>query len=192
MNRALLKLGAGRIAAPTDDSEQARVLGVVFDSLARAELRRQAWSFALKRDILPETTAPAFGYSHAYNLPPECLRLVMIHDRWVLNETRGFDDDRGSYAIEGRSLLINGGGALRVRYVTDLSQDTSIWDPAFTEAFICRLAGEVGPSLTKGKADVRQVKADYVAALNEAKRVNAIELPPTMMLDDSWVTSRYR
>lgn len=193
-NRALTKIGPKRIADLTEESEPARVCADVFTTLAQAEIRRHAWSFALKRAILAATvTAPAFGYATAYNLPADCLRLVMIDSAWVFATLREVDTDPlAGYAIEGRQLLTNHTGALNVRYVQDLSGDTSAWDASFVEAFACRMAVEIAPSLTKiSEEKLRGLKQMYGAAVKDAQRANAIELPPSVAPDGSWVTARY-
>lgn len=193
-NGALIKIGTKRIAALTEESEPARVCNEVFTRLARAELRRHPWSFACTRAVLAATvTAPAFGYATVYNLPVDCLRLVMLDSLWVFSPIRDVDTDpQPGFVIEGRSLLINHTGALNTRYVRDLSGDTSLWDACFVEAFACRLAYEVAPSLTKiGEEKKRGLKADYKAAMIEAQRSNAVELPPSVVADGSWIAARF-
>ena len=180
-NRALTKIGPKRIADLTEESEPARVCADVFTTLAQAEI------------LAATTTAPAFGYATAYNLPADCLRLVMIDSAWIFATLREVDTDPlAGYAIEGRQLLTNHTGALNVRYIQDLSGDTSSWDASFVEAFACRMAVEIAPSLTKiSEEKLRGLKQMYGAAVKDAQRANAIELPPSVTPDGSWVAARY-
>ncbi len=194
INRALGKIGANTIAAITDQSEQARKANLFFKGIAQAELRRQAWSFAKKRASLPallvNVGAPTFDTS--YNLPADCVRLVWLGDMWVFSTIReaGFIDDP-IYSIEGRTLVANsGGGAQDIVYIADLSDACELWDALFVDAFSCRLAVELAHPITKNLNLRQSIKQDYAEALKEAKRVNAIELPPQSIADDSWVLAR--
>lgn len=195
INRALIKIGANTVNTPDEDTEQARKASSVFNTLAQAELRRQAWSFAKKRTTLaPLADAPLGSeFDTAYNLPGDCLRLVRIDGAWVFTAIReaGFAGGGPLYQIEGRSLLLSGrGGATEIVYIADVIGNVSLWDATFVEAFACRLAVELVHSITKNMTLKQSLKQDYIEALKEAKRVNAIELPPEALADDSWVLAR--
>lgn len=190
-NRALVKVGTQRLAALTDPSEQARVISTVFGSLAQEELRKHAWSFSIKRATLPQlNAAPINSFLISYQLPSDCLRLVHFNDQWAdYGMGVAITDAEPPYRIEGTTLLSRETTA-KIRYVSDLSEDTTKWDAAFVGAFACRLAHEIAPSLTKDKQKVRDLAQDYRAAIVEARRCNAIELPPNEVPDGSWVLSR--
>lgn len=194
INRSLIKIGSNTIVAPTEQTEQARKANLIFKGLAQAELRRQAWSFAKARAVLPAllVTVGSPTFDTSYNLPADCLRLVWLNDMWVFSTIReaGFIDDP-TYAIEGRTLVSNSrGGAQNIVYIRDLSDAIELWDALFIDAFTCRLAVELAHPITKNLNLRQSIKQDYVEALKEAKRVNAIELPPQSIPDDSWVLAR--
>lgn len=200
INRALIKIGANTVASDADESEQARKCGLVFKTVAQAELRRQAWSFARKRATLAplaDTTLGGQDFSTGYNLPADCLRLVTLNGNWVFGSIReGFTGGDPVYAIEGRVLLTGYAGrtpegAAYIAYISDVSETVSLWDAAFVDAFAARLAAEITQSITKNLTLKQSLKQDYVEALKEAKRTNAIELPPQAIADDSWIMSRY-
>jgi hypothetical protein len=194
MNRACIKAGINTISAPTEDSEQARKLNAVWTSVARAELRRQAWNFAKARaalaPLLVSIGDPQFGVS--YNLPADCLRLVWIDGAWVFSTIReaGFTSDFPSFGIEGQTLLTNSSGAANIVYIRDVSEQTQLWDATFVEAFACRLAAEIAQTTTKNRSLKADLRTEYVEHLKEAKRTNAIELPPMLLPDESWVLAR--
>ena len=78
-NVALRKLGARRITALTDDTEEAKSCTDVFDRLRDKLLRIHPWNFATKRAALAvSTTSPAWGYDNAYPLPADCLRITSV------------------------------------------------------------------------------------------------------------------
>jgi hypothetical protein len=200
INRALVKIGANTIAAPGEESEQARKASLVFATLAQGELRRQAWSFAKKRATLAplaDTTLGGQEFGTGYNLPPDCLRLITLNGSWVFSSIREAGSGSGpEYAIEGRTLLTgtsgryDASGAAYITYVADTTGSIGLWDANFVEAFACRLAAELVQSITKNLTLKQSLKQDYAEALREAKRTNAIELPPQSLPDDSWVLAR--
>jgi hypothetical protein len=199
INRALIKIGANTIASPDEQSEQARKAALVFPTVAKSELRGQAWNFARKRATLAplaDTSAGGQEFSSAFNLPTDCLRLISLNGNWVFSSIReGNEGLSPAYAIEGRTLLTgsprrSSDTAAYIAYVSDLSEQVSLWDATFVEAFACRLAGELVQSIAKNMTLKQSLKQDYIAALREAKRTNAIELPPQTLPDGSWVLAR--
>lgn len=192
INRALIKIGANTIASPDEASEQARKALLIFETVAQNELRRQAWNFAKKRATLAPLAVPTGGndFSNSFNLPGDCLRLVTLNGSWVFTAIREVNSGLDPYyAIEGRTLQANDTTAAIV-YVSDVSGSVALWDAAFVEAFACRLALELVQSIAKNMTLKQSLKQDYSEALKEAKRVNAIELPPQSLPDDSWVLAR--
>ncbi len=192
INRALIKIGANTIASPDEASEQARKALLVFETVAQNELRRQAWSFAKKRATLAPLAVPTGGddFSASFNLPADCLRLITLNGSWVFTSIReGNSGLSPYYAIEGRTLQANDSAA-KIVYVGDVSGSVALWDATFVEAFACRLASELVQTIAKNMTLKQSLKQDYLEALKEAKRTNAIELPPQTLPDDSWVLAR--
>jgi hypothetical protein len=199
INRALVKIGANTIASPGEESEQARKASLVFTTVAQSELRRQAWSFSKKRATLAPLADMTLGgqdFSTGYNLPQDCLRLISLNGNWVFSSIREMNAGYpAAFAIEGRVLLtgISGRsseGAAYIVYVSDVSATVGVWDAAFVEMMACRLAVELTQSITKNMTLKQSLKQDYLEALKEAKRTNAIELPPQALPDDSWILAR--
>jgi hypothetical protein len=194
MNRALIKLGRERIADETEESEPARVMASIFDDLARTTLRSQIWSFAKARASLAAlSTAPAFGWVRAFQLPSDFLRVVQVNDYWDFALFReATQEEVVPFEIEGRTLLTDFAAPLKLRYIRDVSSEVETWDASFVEAFSCRLASEACETLTKGSGTKKQIlMKEYEDALREAKRCNAIELPPVPVADGSWLTARF-
>lgn len=194
--RAMIRIGSQVVSDfDAENSEPARVCRTLFPTVVRAELRRQAWSFALARANLAVTLdTPPADYDTVYNLPTDLLRLVRIRSGWVFSPLREAPDTDPipGFEINGRKLFINDSGSLPVQYVRDLSSDLSEWDAAFIDAVVYRLALDAAPTLTKMGEDKRRgIKQDYKDALSEARRTNAIELPPVAPPDGSWVVARH-
>jgi hypothetical protein len=192
LNDALSEVGAGFISDPNEPSEQARRARFLFPRVFRAELRRNAWSFALKRDLLAATgNTPAFQFAYEYQLPVDFIRLWTIGDGYnemVLDV--GNSSDVSPYAIENRHILTNIGAPLPIRYVFDVSEDVNSWDSLFRDVIAIRLAMKLVPALSKSDSKFQLLAAEYKQAIKDAKRVNAIELPPQPRADDSWMVGR--
>ena len=193
INRALLKLGVQRVTSEDEESEPARAAKLVFDTACQGELRRHAWSFAKARTSLPaDATAPSYGWTYAYTLPPDWLRLLQVGEYYDWPSGRFPVGQRVvPYEIEGRKILTDYGAPLNIRYIKDVTEDPTQWDAAFFEAFCLRLAIEMAPTLVKSEALVARLEKQYSEAIREAKRTNAIELPPEPIPDSDWMSERF-
>lgn len=190
-NRALTKLGDARVIDPTDDSEAAIVINNMFDIVRDAELRANTWNFSVKRDsIAALISTPAFGFTYEYQKPGDCLRFIMVGDTYVgysLSNYRTMPEE--VYQIEGNKILTDYGAPLNIIYVRSVT-NVGEWDPLFVEYFACVLAFEACSRLTGSKGDKEQLRQDKKDALLIAIRADAIENPPTLIADDSWIMSR--
>lgn len=191
MNRALTKLGDSRITSPTDDDEKAIVLNAMFDTLRDAELRAHNWNFAIKRDqIAALSSTPSYGFSYEYQLPGDCLRVLMLDDRYVGYSLAGYRTlPEQEYQIEGRKILTDIGAPLKIKYVYSVT-NVGDWDPVFVEYFACALAFESAERLAQGGSRKDRLEADKRNALIIALRADAIENPPEPIADDAWIMSR--
>lgn len=191
VNLALVRLGVPDIATIDDlDSEPARKAKLIYTLVCEAEIRRHQWSFAMWRDSLAAlATAPTWGYQYAYNLPSDFLRLIQANDYFDYPEPRiGSNSDEKLWMIEGRTVLTNLGAPLKIRYIRKVAEDAH--DPIFNSVLAYRLAMELAPSLTQSTTKVEQLTKLYKDDVREARRVNAIELPPQPLPDNSWMNSR--
>ena len=185
-NRALTKLGEDRILLLSDDTKPARTLNSMFDDVRDAELRRNRWKFAIKRDaLLALTVAPGWGYSLQYPLPADYLALVQVGERYV----RASDKSRAPWSVEGRKILTDLQAPLRVRYVSRV-EDPTLFDPLFVEVLACKLALEACETLTQSSTKLQAAQQAYDFALKEATRQDAIENPPDELPQGSWLDSR--
>lgn len=190
-NRALTKLGADRILDLSDDNKQARSLNAVYDTVLDDELSKYVWSFACARASLAAlSTPPAFGFTAAYALPADYLRIVQVGQFYVIGD---LSDYRGGpnplYSIEGTSILTNLPAPLYIRYLFR-NIDPMTYAPPFVELMACRLAAEIAEDLTQSNTKRQLAQAEYKEALKDARRLGAIERAPEKMPDNEWVTGR--
>lgn len=194
-NRALTKLGEARILSLSDDTKAARTINSMFDIVRDAELRRNNWNFAVKRDALAaSSTDPAWGFDNAFPLPADFLRLLDIDGAW---RAVGLVDysayDNGIFRIENvggsKCIVTDLAAPLSIRYTAKVT-DPALMDSAFVEAFACRLAMEACETLTQSNAKRQLAMQEYIDSINSAIAANAVENPPSALADDSWIMSR--
>lgn len=181
-NRALQKLGARRITSIGEDSVNARACAAAYDALRQAELRAHPWSFSVARASLAEdSVAPEFGKTRSFTVPTDCLRVLPPYPEANWNSL--------DWQIEGKKIYTDDGAPLQIRYASDVT-DPNAMDPLFREALACRLGLELCEELTQSNSKKESIRADYTAALREARRINAIEKIAEVPPEDTWVTVR--
>lgn len=198
-NRAATKLGADRILALTDENKVARTLNSLFESVKESELREHNWNFATKRaSLAASTTAPVWGFAYAYPLPAKFLKLLDIDGVWTANSQSSYvSRDQSMFRIE--TVLIGGyntkcivtdmAAPLLIKY-TESIEDPTLFDSCFVEAFASKLAMESCEAITGSSAKYQQMVGQYLMAINAAIGANAVENPPALMADTSWLQSR--
>jgi len=197
-NIALTKLGAARLLDITDDVKAARAVRALWDITRDSELRSHNWRFSIKRALLPALASPPpWGFDYAYQLPNESLRVIQVDEF-----TPGADlsDYRESltapYQLEadpnqvGTNIIVTDiGPPLKVRYVARI-EPPGYWDGSFKSVFVCRLAMDLCEELTQSNTKRQLAQTEYMAAIREAVRTNAIERPNEPLQDDTWILSR--
>lgn len=186
-NQGLVKLGATRITALTDDTKNARACLAIYDVKRDAELAANPWTFAIKRAEIPaSSTAPAFGWGYAYPLPTDFLAMVEVGTDYTF-----YDTDTGAlFSIETDSngslaILTDVSSPLQIRYVSRVT-NAGLYPALFVEALACRLAAELCEELTQNLSKREAAWAERKQAVREAKRLNAIEQPPRKNPLGSW------
>jgi hypothetical protein len=176
-NLAMTMLGAETISSLTQASANARRCARVYIVTRDAELRRHPWNFARARASLAEdSTAPAFGYDHRYQLPSDFLRLHPSADAL-------------DWQIEAGYVLTDDGAPLEVTYIRRVD-DASLFDALFVEALAAKIAYLLAEEITQSNTKKAEAKDAYKAAIQEAKRANAIERVSDEPPEDPWITAR--
>lgn len=180
-NRALQKIGAKRITSINEESVNARACKAVYDSRRKALLRAHRWSFAIKRaSLAADATAPEWGRANAFTLPADYLKLIPTYPE--------YHDLNSDWVIEGRKIVTSDSAPLYVRYIADVT-DTSQMDPLFKETLAADIAYEIAEEITQSATKKEQAKEDKKDSIKEAKKANAIEVPPADSAPGSWETA---
>lgn len=177
-----------------DAQKPAKAISAVYTGVRDACLASANWKFALKRFNPQATTAPLFGWTYAYVIPSEILRLVEIRDIFVGFGTLGpaISDGTPQYfeVEEGRQILTNFEPPLNCRGVKKVENEAE-FDPLFVDYFVHCLAIAVWEDVSRkqvSKKDLTLRERDK--AMRIARSRNAILEPPEELPDDNWLLAR--
>lgn len=192
-NDAAILLGAAPINAITDATNQARAFNAVWNLERDNELRAHRWKFSIARAALPALlSVPASGpYTQQFQLPANFLRALEVGDGYPGMDLSDFRSGptTDDYSIEGQLILSNLSAPLSLRYVQQIT-DPGLFDACFAKAFAAKLAWTCCLRITESDSRQNRCMQAYRAALLEGTRANALESPPVVQADDSWVTTR--
>ena len=185
-NGALNQLGATTILSLTEDSKNARLCNSRYTQVRDALFRSHPWNCLQKRiQIAADTTAPAWGFSFAYTLPADCLRLLKILD---------YDSN---YKVEGRKILSNT-DTMKILYIGRIT-DPNEYDELLRETLSASLAADIAYGVTSSNPVAQNMYTLFQDKLRDARFVdstegqnNAPDLGMTDSIDAStFITSRY-
>ncbi len=161
-NEALSMIGAKAIQSFDDNTDNARRCASIYDSTRRALLRMHPWSFAKKRtQLAPVSTHPVFGYSHAFPLPKDFIRL--------------WDTGEYEYEIEGRQILANT-NLINLAYVADQDNE-EYWDSLFCECMALYLVNKLAKPITGSNAEADSAWQKLQNMLKQGRAINGQERP---------------
>ena len=161
-NGALNQLGATTILSLTEDSKNARLCNSRYTQVRDAVFRSHPWNCLQKRqELAADTTAPAWGFSYAYTLPADCLRLLRILD---------FDSN---YKVEGRKILSNT-SSMKILYIARIT-DPNEYDELLRETLSASLAADIAFAVTSNNTTSQNMYQLYQEKLKDARFVDSTE-----------------
>lgn len=182
-NRALSLVGKSPnlLDLNTDTTATGRLVKLHYEPVYLRCLRKSDWPFAIKRvDLSPSATAPENEFSTAFPLPGTLLRLLEVFPRGI------------KYRVEEGSLLCDE-SVVTIKYVDKATlTDPSGADPAFAEWFCYELALSLAPQLTDSTTLISALKTFSEERFKEAAALYSQEDGPDVIIESSWVTSRWR
>ena len=132
-NQALARSKAPEITAITEDNEGAILCNRFYDSALEEVMSLFHWNSATKRiSLVANTTPPAFGWLHAYDLPADYVTAIDL-------------DNAANFVIEGVQLLTNS-AACNLTYIAAV--DVSQLKPLTASCVVLMLASKIVASLT--------------------------------------------
>lgn len=166
-NRSLSYLGQMAITDIDEGSKNSRTCKEFMDDTIREVLRSHRWNCASKRAILTELTeVPTWGYSHAYELPADFLRLMEVNGEQ-------FEDSQKYFEIENGKRLLSNWDDCQIRYIANIGIPD--FDPCLADAVAIKLASKIIVPLQLSQDGAAFLIARYREVLNEARRIDAVE-----------------
>ena len=185
-NGALNQLGATTILSLTEDSKNARLCNSRYTQVRDALFRTHPWNCLQKRIALAvDTTAPKWGFSYAYTLPADCLRLLRILD---------YDSN---YKVEGRKVLSNT-SSMKILYISRVT-DPNEYDELLRETISASLGADIAFGITSNNQTAKNMYQLFQDKLKDARFVDSTEgqnvdqdLGMTDVIDaGTFINSRY-
>jgi len=162
-NLALGWLGLDPLVSLDDDSNSAALCKVNLPGCRDFVLEGSDWTFAQKRAVLtPSTAAPAWGYTYAYPLPVDCLRVAYA----TANPDAGETQQLSQWVVENRMILCNE-AALYIRYTARIV-DTTRWSEGFSQACAQLLASNIAVAATNSSGNMQLMFQLYQTKKDEA------------------------
>ena len=161
-NGALNQLGATTILSLTEDSKNARLCNSRYTQVRDSVFRSHPWNCLQKRvELAADTDAPAWGFSYAYTLPADCLRLLRILD---------YDSN---YKVEGRKILSNTSG-MKILYIGRIT-DPNEYDELLRETLSASLAADIAFAVTSNNTTATNMYNLFQDKLKDARFVDSTE-----------------
>lgn len=163
-SNALLLVGEEPISSFSDAGHGVTVAAALYEPTYKALLSDHPWSFAMKEQQLSRLTATPdeeTGYSYAYQLPSDMIRL------WATFPG-------SNYVIVG-DLLYSNLSEIIARYVYKVAE--AKLPPHFVKAMEYKLASEFAVSITEDTAKAQFYEQKFMMAVSRAKSTDAQSYP---------------
>lgn len=188
-NLALSQLGQSPIASietPTTTAET--VCSLHFAQTRKEVLRSHVFNFSKKLSTLTvdATKTPAFGFTYAYALPNDFVRLLALGDISLDD-----DIDHKEYEISDGYIFTDyeDGGTLNITYVYNCTTVTK-YDALFTKLLYLQLASDVAYAFTAKPSMIRQLEDRLQQAEIKAAAVAGQEKKPRRIERSYWKRRR--
>lgn len=178
-NQALSRLGAQRITDFLDQTVEAKAINAIYDLVVEDVISMGPWQSAKKRVTLAQvSTVPTFGFSFAYQLPVDCIKVLRI------NECR-LGDIR--FQIEN-NLLMTDESSVAIMYLRRITESAE-YDSYLRQAITWQLCYELSYLVMGDKsaaANMLQTAADKITDLlnNVSSQASREALPSDDYLDE--------
>ena len=161
-NGALNQLGATAILSLTEDSKNARLCNSRYTQVRDALFRTHPWNCLQTRvELAASTTSPAWGFTYAYTLPADCLRLLRVLD---------YDSN---YKVEGRKILSNA-STMKILYISRVT-DPNEYDELLRETLSAALGADIAYAVTSNNTTSQNMILSYQEKLKDARFVDSTE-----------------
>lgn len=191
-NLALIRIGVKNISSLTENSVQAITANTTWQYIRDEVLSVKEWAFAKTRVALAKNLiAPAYGFSYAYTLPTDFLRLcsqdsadASVFPSGLYSEeyetgnsiiTTSFTNYKIETISDGSLCLVtnydNSTDNIYITYIRRIT-DVSKFSPLFINALAFRWAAEMAINRTETRSKFSDMMALYQSSLRTAESLN--------------------
>ncbi|NNB48893.1 hypothetical protein HBN89_06330 [Pseudomonas fragi] len=181
-SNALLMLGAQTINDFADqlNLDRAKLCANLYPTVRDDMLRSHPWNCAIKRAVLaPDAVAPAFGYTHSFELPADFMRVLEV----------GTNGSQIDYLVEGRTIQANT-TVLELRYVFR-NEVENTWDAHLVKLVTLAMAAALAYPVTQSSALQQSFEQKLEMTLKRARAVDGQEDPPQTLGDERLLRARF-
>ena len=181
-SNALLMLGAQTINDFADqlNLDRAKLCANLYPTVRDDMLRSHPWNCAIKRAVLaPDAVAPAFGYTHSFELPADFMRVLEV----------GTNGSQIDYLVEGRTIQADT-AVLELRYVFR-SEVENTWDAHLVKLVTLAMAAALAYPVTQSSALQQSFEQKLEMTLKRARAVDGQEDPPQTLGDERLLRARF-
>ena len=181
-SNALLMLGAQTINDFADqlNLDRAKLCANLYPTVRDDMLRSHPWNCAIKRAVLaPDAVAPAFGYTHSFELPADFMRVLEV----------GTNGSQIDYLVEGRTIQADT-TVLELRYVFR-NEVENTWDAHLVKLVTLAMAAALAYPVTQSSALQQSFEQKLEMTLKRARAVDGQEDPPQALGDERLLRARF-
>ena len=187
INKALIRIGQRPLQSVDEDSNDARLVNVVFSSTVEETLREGAFHCTIKRTKLAQTIGnPLFPEVNTFALPADSLRIMKCFvDNPNIRQSLNVE-----WELEG-TVIISPSDVLYCKYVS-LPKDLSILDSLSARAVSLQLALQLSYVKTESIKLTNSILTEYeTLMLQKAKSFSSMEANNhSNFAEVDWVESR--
>ena len=179
-SNALQILGADPISSFEDGTDNAGRCSNLYPTVRDSVLRAHSWNCATRRVLLsPLSAAPAFDFSHQFQIPGDWLRTLQV----------GYKGRTIPYRHEAQALLANV-AALPLVYCWR-NKVESTWSANLIHLVELEMAAKMAYAVTSSASMRDSMRDEAMRAFKLAKAVDGQDDPPEEFEEGSFVESRY-
>lgn len=188
-NLALSQLGQGSITSiETATTRPEEICALHYSQTLKEVLRGHIFNFSKKLSTLTvdATKTPAFGFTSAYALPNDFVRLLALGDISINDDT-----DHSDFEISDGYIFTDSadGGTLYITYTYYCTTVTK-YDPLFLKLFYLQLASNMAYEFTAKPSMIKQLEDRLDKAEVSAAAIAGQEKKPRRIEKSKWCTKR--
>jgi hypothetical protein len=179
INGALSKIGVAPIASIGEATAAGALAQTTYAVYRDQLLQSHPWNFATKTDVVATTTPIPTGWSQAYTLPADTLRVLEL-----------IGGEQMVWSVEGGVLCVNTTTTFTgIRYIAQVTTAGS-FSAGFADAFMTKLAAEWAEPLTSSNSLGEMMARKEELTMREARSFEGQEGSPKVVELFSWTQYR--